>query len=453
MAFTVSFFVTRVFLHIALLCSAATQHGRAAPTIEGSVGPLISLTVTLPMHLWWGYKCILSVRRRMRKRRIAAQAEREKQGNALANVTGQVFNGFGAPDMHSAVNTPLPTPGLNANGVAMATSHFSQSAPVALHAAFAKAAAASRRPMDLVLNRTSKRDSSSSSSSIATYTVDAEIYNDQPVSSVSTRLQAPVTIEANRTRSRCSSFKVPRDSSFRPSSELSRMASLPLTVPIPPEGAGPDAREPFLAIRSAAEGRDRAHRLVADTVRKVWYGAPESWRRQFEDEAQAMDAVRQQRPRRAPNSLVDPSDTEVNEDEGYSDDGAVQAARARSRAYRARALLRRGVLCAIRSAINGRDVPASSSSSEREPGDRDDLMAAQASAVARSLERKEGSVDFSHVLKLSGLPFPPEWTGEEYEVRPLEVERRREGQSARDRLVADVRRRMEVRARNVVIWD
>lgn len=58
-AFTSTFLITRVFLHSALLCAAFTEHGRSAPGINGSWGPCISLAATLPMHIWWGYKCIL----------------------------------------------------------------------------------------------------------------------------------------------------------------------------------------------------------------------------------------------------------------------------------------------------------------------------------------------------------------------------------------------------------
>ncbi|CAO1620212.1 unnamed protein product [Parajaminaea phylloscopi] len=475
MAFTTSFFVTRVFLHIALLCSAATQHGRAAPGIDGSYGPLLSMAVTLPMHLWWGYKCILSVRRRMHKRKLAARAEREKDGNALANVAGQAFNGFGAPDMHSAVNTPLPTPGLNSGGATLVSSNFAQSAPVAIHAAFAKAAAASKRPMELVLNRPSKRKNSASSASskvgvIVTSTDDVNLAEDESGRSSTdfSLLQVPASVGGGvrpsyRGGSSRSSFD---GTSRRSSSEMTRVSSHPLTVPVPPEGAGPDAREPFLAIRSAAEGQDRARRLIADAVRKIWFGAPESWRRQFEEDAAVMDAMRQRHPRRAARSLADPSDTEVDDTDGHDeddqDDGhsaelAKARMRSRTRAQRARAALRRGVLRAVRRAINGREglaFPASGLEHERRSREQAEMIAAaQSDAVARSLGKEGTAVDLGQVLKLSGLPFPPEWTGEEYVVRPLEVERRREGQTARARLVGDVRRKMEVRARDVVVWD
>ncbi len=109
MAFTSTFFATRVFLHLALLICSVSEHGRNAPGINGSWGPAISLVATYPMHLWWGYKCICSVRRRMHKRKLeAAQVAKEK--SSLASAAGQLFNGMPAPDISSAVNTPATTP-------------------------------------------------------------------------------------------------------------------------------------------------------------------------------------------------------------------------------------------------------------------------------------------------------------------------------------------------------
>ncbi len=63
------------------------------------------------------------------------------------------------------------------------------------------------------------------------------------------------------------------------------------TAPVAPDGARPNDIAPFLAIRSPAETSDRARRLVADAVRKVWINAPASWRRQFEEEAASVPRV------------------------------------------------------------------------------------------------------------------------------------------------------------------
>ncbi|CAO1618801.1 unnamed protein product [Jaminaea pallidilutea] len=447
-AFTTTFFLTRVFMHLGLILSAVSPHGRAAPRVNGSWGPSVSLVVTYPMHLWWGYKCILSVRRRMHKRRLAARAEREKTANEFANVAGQAFNGFGAPDMHSAVNTPLPTPGLSATNSPFlsasnaANTYFTGSPQIGLHAAFAKAAAAASRsnPMNLVTSRKSSPAMTPLTRQASTDSIDL--------------LQLPPQQQApggNVEQQPRSSYEAVRN-----------MPSGALSAPVPPEGAHSGSREPFLAIRSAAEGRDRARRLVADAVRKLWFGAPDTWRRQFEEEAKRMEA-RSGRPQgrlsRAKKSLTDPSDTEW-EDSGSGED-AVATEDDRSHAQRARAMLRRGVLRAVRRAVNGRaqrdedEAVVVLDGGEEEtidsviPGEGLDARIA-AEQVAQT-DRALRSLELSTILRLSGLPLPPDLTGDPYEVRPLEVERR-QGET-RQRFVGDLRRRMEVRARDVVQWD
>lgn len=175
-------------------------------------------------------------------------------------------------------------------------------------------------------------------------------------------------------------------------------------------------------------------------MRRMWFGAPVSWRRQFEDEARLMDGVHE-KPRRAKRSLAEASDTEPEED---NDDEAYSS----SRAQRARALLRRGVLRAVRRAINGRGVQPDDLNSEGEVF----LTADNGEQQALTDDRALRSLDLGSLLKLSGLPqLPPDLVGQPFEVRPMEVERR-EGQRRRS-LVADLRRKMEIRARDVVVWD
>lgn len=408
LAFTSTFFITRIFLHIALLASSVTPHGRSAPHINGSWGVATSLIVTLPMHLWWGYKCILSVRRRMHKRKLAARVEREKEANLFANVAGQAFNGFGAPDSHSAVNTPLPTPA--PSPVLAAT---------VVPAAFKKAAAkVGRRPMQLVLGRSRSSgavNEAEESPQRAATVADANGFLQVPPLS----LPGSVTSPSSRRRT---SFDSRRSSSEESVSgtAMRRVHSSPLTQPVPPPGATADSREPFLAIRSAAEGRDRARRLVADGVRRLWFGAPASWRRQFEEEAMRLDGGGGGvGPRRAAKSLAEASDADEE------DDAESEA----TRSQRARALLRRGVLRAVRRTINGRGVEPTS-----DEGDEPDRAA---------LRR---SMDFSSLIKR----LPPDLVGQPFEVRPMEVERR-EGQRRRS-LVGELRRKMEIRATDVVVW-
>jgi hypothetical protein len=243
------------------------------------------------MHAYWGYKCVLSIRRRVHKRKLAAKADREKQANSLAQIAAQAFNGFQSPDASSAVNTPLPTPG--ASPLLSATSF----------GPFAKAAAAAgKRPIELVM-RGGRRLSLS-----PRVTADKEDLSDLdsippldshflqvPSSSSTTSVTTALQPSASPTlRPRLMPTMMTRSISNPEAATLHRPLTHPLTAPVRPEGATADSREPFLAIRSAAEASDRARRLVADGVRRLWFGAPESWRRQFEEEARLMEQFQQQ---------------------------------------------------------------------------------------------------------------------------------------------------------------
>lgn len=169
-------------------------------------------------------------------------------------------------------------------------------------------------------------------------------------------------------------------------------------------------------------------------------------------------------PRRAQRSLADPSDrsdTEWEYDGGSTSDAGTdpaelrRLAEKRTRGQRARAMLRRGVLRAVRRAINGSsndDAGSSSDSSSSGHGGNDaEADAARAEATTTETDRALRNLDLTTILKLSGLPLPPDLVGQPYVVRPLNMEKR-EGERSR-RLVGDLRRKMEVRARDVVVWD
>lgn len=72
-AFTVSFLTTRVAFHLALLYSLFLPAGRLSNGEYTSIGPGISALCALPMHLFWGYKCVRSSLRRRQKRLAVAK--------------------------------------------------------------------------------------------------------------------------------------------------------------------------------------------------------------------------------------------------------------------------------------------------------------------------------------------------------------------------------------------
>lgn len=409
MAFTVTFFSTRVFYHAVLIVASVTGHGRSAPAINGSWGPAISLLATYPMHVWWGYKCICSVRRRMHKRKLeAAQVAKEKA--SLASAAGQLFNGMAAPDTSSAVNTPAVTPGAGATPV---TANFGATGPV--HAAFARAAsAAALPPVSLFLpNRRKGRGRDGESSEV--------------------HLLLSKTLN-------------PR---FINSSSV-------FTAPVAPDGAGPNDTEPFLAIRSPAESRDRARRLVADAVRKVWISAPASWRRQFEEEAGV-------RPKglgatgRVLSYTTDESSEEYEElDSDTAATSALASEMSESRARRyleaQRTRIRRAVLRAVRTAINGRDADGVKAVTSHR-GDRintfaDGAVAAAGDVRPTGIDRTLLSLDFSSLIKY----LPPDFFGQNDEIREFPVEQVAQG-GRRRRIVGQIRRRMEVARSDFVVFD
>ncbi|CBQ72874.1 conserved hypothetical protein [Sporisorium reilianum SRZ2] len=408
MAFTVTFFGTRVFFHAALLMASVTQHGRNAPGINGSMGPAISLLATYPMHLWWGYKCICSIRRRMYKRKLeAAQVAKEKA--SLVSAAGQLFNGMAAPDTSSAVNTPAVTPGA---GATPATANFGATGPV--HAAFARAASAARPPVNLLLPKRRRGQRADADASIG-----------HPLL---TRTLNPKYINSNSV----------------------------FTAPVAPEGAGPDDTEPFLAIRSPAESSDRARRLVADAVRKVWINAPASWRRQFEEKAGV-------RPKglgaagRMPSYTTDESSEEYEEaDSDTLSSSAAQTGMSESRARRylqaQRSRIRRAVLRAVRAAINGRDadgVKAVTSHNDTVITTfADGAVAAAGDVRPTGIDRTLLSLDFSSLVKY----LPQDFFGQDYEIREFPVEQVGQGGRHR-RIVGQIRRRMEVARRDFVVFD
>lgn len=422
----------------------------------------------------------------MHKRKLAAKAEREKDANTLVNIAAQAFNGFKSPDASSAVNTPLPTP--SPSPILGPVQSPSVSA-AAIQNAFAKAAAASRRPVDLVLNRrrqknvesevtsnipdihipSAKKQPSFATAKGATPTNAStesllQVPSDQTdTKGVSSGFKPNATSAAERRRSGeqgrsyanpyASGTSTPRDPRHSPSIR-------PFTAPVRPDGATDQSKEPFLAIRSAAEGTDRARRLVADAVRKMWFGAPESWRRQFEEEARLME-LRQQHP--GGNQIPSDEDKADDVDEIVGDDldastrnDQMVETSATTRGERARAALRRGVLRAVKRAIDGdgsvgaNDV--SVSDDEVTPLSLDHTHEQQEAASANSAATQRLA---ESLLNLSRRTFtlPPDLTGDEYEVRPLDVEKRQGNGERTKRFVAKLRRKMEVRNRDVVVWD
>lgn len=396
MAFSVTFFATRVFYHLALLICNVTEHGRNAPGIHGSWGPTISLMVTYPMHLWWGYKCVCSIRRRMKKRKLEA-AQVAKQRASYASAAGQFFNGLPAPDTSSAVNTPAVTPSA---GAVPAHANFGATGPV--HAAFARAASMARPPVNLLLPKGRKRP---------------------------TEPAAHPPLLTKRLKPRY----INSESVF--------------SAPVAPEGAGPEHPEPFLAIRSPAETKDRARRLVADAVRKVWIRAPDNWRRQFAQEARGHSGDELDRI----SSLNTDGTSSAEESEGT---GATLA-ESRTRRYLQlqRAKMRRAVLRAVRAAINGRDADGLGGVTSEQPDDSasnfaDGAVAGVGDARVAGVDRTLLSLDFSSLIKY----IPQDYFNQDYEIRPIPEDQDEPG-GRRRRLVGQIRRRIEVARRDFVVFE
>ncbi|KAE8232377.1 hypothetical protein CF326_g2589 [Tilletia indica] len=300
MGFTVTFFITRVFLHFGILYATFTEQGRNAPGIDGSWAPFVCVAVTYPMHLFWGYKCILSVRKRMRKRSLSRKGKLEEglatsasekpvlnpsemlqkrrrpnfaenlrlQLPSIAAGAGRFFNGLAPPDTTSALNTPAITP---TGGAVPVYANFGSAAPVvALHKA-AKAAADR-------LSRGRKRSSSSIAGSIS------EVETEPESIGSSSAFERRPSLQGNSKRHSTGGTTTPFG-----------------TAAVIPLDAGPEAfdKTPFLAIRSQAETTDRARRLVADALRKAWaQRAPESWKREWEDEERRVRKEREKRAKR-----------------------------------------------------------------------------------------------------------------------------------------------------------
>ena len=418
--FTVTFLITRVFFHAAIIYALATDRGLNAPFIEGSYMPVSMVSLPFPMHLWWGYKALRSMQRRAAKRKLQKRMRIESD-NSFAVAAGQFFNGVPAPDITSALNTPATTPGsAGSSGVTHAQTNFGATGPV--NGAFQKAiemAGKTTRPMRLFIG---KRDKSSKS-------------NSRNSSGPATGATTPMGIE---------------------------ILQNPFTAPIAPEGAGDSAKEPFLAIRSPAETSDRARRLIADAVRKAWNNAPEAWRKQVEKEARMRSPGASIPPRipltRGGSSYVlggssedsDPtSSSEEDEDRLAFDDAASevisspkmplspqQAAAKEEHERDRRAAARRAVIKAVRRAINGRDS---------------DGMPRSAKAEGKRIRRVLNAnlpVDFGALLR----KLPPDFWSQDYQVREFPVETD-ESDSRRKRLVGQIRRRMQIARRDVMVFE
>lgn len=382
-------------MHLGLLVASCTEHGRSTPGIDGSIGPAVSFAVTYPMHLWWGYKCIMSIRRRMYKRKLEARKEAmlnasSASGTAASyfNTTAQLFNGLPDPNTASALNTPATTPGSSPLLAA------SDKKSASLHAAFQRAAAFASEPSKLVLGRSRKISDAASDISI----------------SDSTRLNTPMTAATDR--------------------QFFSNAVRPL-------GAGPDDREPFLAIRSPAEARDRARRLVADAIRKAWASAPESWRQQFEAEMEANDLNTRSLNRRSSAESTSGEDT---------DGDGLTGIEKKTRTQRGKDAARRAFFRAIHRAINGKEenIPEIKVTGEGEE-------AIQTIAEEEKETAKNDRRILQTILRFSGIQLPPDLIGQDYIVREFPVARGEDGRGKR--LVGQIRRRMEINRRDVVVFD
>lgn len=428
MAFTITFFITRVFFHFGLLIATSSKHGRETKGIDGSWGPAISVLVTYPMHLWWGYKCILSMRRRMHKRKVERRKEREallaslKEGGVASyfDAAGQLLTGMPDPQISSALNTPATTPG---SSPLLTAADKKSSSP------FQRAAAMAGGPINLVMGRRARKDSDVSEKSFSL---------DNSGGSSSTAIGGSTNNQSTSKRQ-------------------------PFTKPVRPEGAQPQDREPFLAIRSPAETRDKARRLVADAIRKAWANAPDSWRRQFEAEVMAAfdSASPSVQSRRASEEtsgeeLELDREGELERAEGSSAvlnsvDSTAASRDERTRAQKGKDAARRALVRAIRRTINGKD--------EREAAAADAAAAAASEVVAEAQAQAQVSEDqrnerklLKSILRLSGVELPPDMVGQEYTVREFPVERDASS-TRRTRLLGQLRRRMEVANREVVVFD
>ncbi|KAN0063336.1 hypothetical protein ACQY0O_004502 [Thecaphora frezii] len=438
-AFTLTFFATRIFYHLTLVLASITEYGRHAPGIDGSWGPVVSMIVTYPMHVYWGYKCILSIRRRMRKRKLAAK-EVESAKMSFSTSVGELMTGLPAPDISSAVNTPATTP-----GAVHATANYGAAGPV--QQAFSKAASMSRPPVHLLLPKLRRRSSSSSGGG---------------ANGASARSEDKTLREAPLLNRTLSSKYINSQSVF--------------TAPVAPVGARPEDAEPFLAIRSPAEAKDRARRLVADAVRKVWLSAPAEWRRQFELEAGLDRRPRRLQPdaalRRSLSSCsaaslgLSSSSSSTSEGEGDETQGPGAG---RSLRYLAaqKKRVRRTILRVVRTAINGRNADGQEpdegvglSPDQQQAADEFlqatlDGAAATAVGSASRLTTTRFAVDRA-LLKLeltSLLSFlPTDFVSQDYEIRAFPVERDVAGGGRRRRLVGQIRRRMEVAQRDIVVF-
>ncbi|EPQ26512.1 uncharacterized protein PFL1_05834 [Pseudozyma flocculosa PF-1] len=334
-AFTATFFATRIFYHFALALASCTEYGRSMPGVGGSWGPVVSMIVTYPMHVWWGYKCILSVRRRMRKRKLAAR-EVQSAKASLAASAGQLLTGLPAPDVSSAVNTPATTPGA---GAVPATANFGSTGPV--HTAFAKAASMARPPVNLLLPK-SRRRSADAVGGAAAGPSAAAVSDEQLLK------QAPLL---NR---RLSSKYINTQSVF----------------------TAPGRTKRYLAAQKA-----RARRAVLRAVRTAING-------------------------RDADGLGGGRKLGVNDDDvdGIAD-GYISATFA------------------------------------------DGAVSSAATTVPSAVDRTLLRLDFSSLIAY----LPPDFFGQDYEIREYPVEREVEG-GRRSRIVGQIRRRMEVARRDMVVF-
>lgn len=86
-AFTISFLITRIVLHLVLLYSTILPTGRYVNKDHPSYVPIMFFVITFPMHAIWAYKSVRGLRRRMRKLKAEEEARLEARRIAVDEAT------------------------------------------------------------------------------------------------------------------------------------------------------------------------------------------------------------------------------------------------------------------------------------------------------------------------------------------------------------------------------
>ena len=130
----------------------------------------------------------------------------------------------------------------------------------------------------------------------------------------------------------------------------------------------------------------------------------------------------------------------------------MSESRARRYLQAQRSRIRRTVLRAVRTAINGRDADGlkavTSFDGNRITTFADGALAGAGDIRPSGIDRTLLSLDFSSLIKY----LPPDFWGQDYEIREFPVKQVAQG-GRRRRIVGQIRRRMEVARRDFVVFD